>query len=881
MDGRAFPWQAGGWLIEISGEVMGAQPISTQALPPGTRVEEFVIERVLGAGGFGITYLAKDTALGRRVVIKENLPAQFCFRDPSSLTVAPRHSSGEDVDNFQWSLENFSKEAAMLASLDHPGIVRVLRSFEAFGTAYFVMPYVEGVALDELIKQRNGEQFTERELAAWLGRMLDALGHLHDRGIYHRDIKPGNLLITDECFPVLIDFGSARQRLSERSLTVVESAGYTPFEQLQTRGNVGPWSDLYALGATLVKVITGETPPKTNDRTMGDPWQPLCGRQELQGRYAEAFLAGIDRALQLPIEERWQSAEEWKKALGSGKVGKVPDVSGKQNGTGAPPDRASAIGAKKSAGPAVFAVVAMLLLGIGGWWILGGESGVLSKPPAVGGLVLTSEPSAAKVLGADGRDLGVTPLELKSLPIGQAWNGRLELPDYLSAELSEEVPVGETRLVPPVKLQPQPQKVTVTSEPAGAEVLEDGKVLGVTPWESDPREVESEVALTLRLVGYEEESLGGEVELGSTLMLQAKLEPIPQKVVVMSEPAGAQVMGGGKMLGVTPLDLPEVLPGTKVSYQLKLDGYEEAQVEGEVLVGKPLELAAVLEVLPERAFEGTKAGEEREFEIAPGVKMTFCWCPAGEFVMGSPADELGHESNEKQVKVKLSNGFWLAKTKVTHAQWRGAGGIEVSGRPPAFYDGKVQLTWEEFAADGILVANFKGGDLPVERVDWNEVRDWCLGMTERLRNDGQLSGDWKLVLPTEAQWEYACRAGTDTALHSGRNLTSEGACGNLDEVGWYDKNTKNRTQPVGEKEVNGWGLHDMHGNVFEWCADWYGEELGGGVDPQGAVTGVHRAIRGGSWNYPASNCRAAIRIRYLPGNRGIILGFRPALVPSK
>ena len=784
---------------------MEVQPISSQALPPGTRIEEFIIERILGSGGFGITYLATDTALGRQVVIKENLPAQFCFRDTHSLTVAPRHTQGDDADNFQWSLENFSKESAMLASLDHPGIVRVLRSFQAFGTAYFVMPYVEGVALDDMAKQRAGQPFSEEELRGLLERVLDALGYLHDRGIYHRDIKPGNLLITSEGLPVLIDFGSARQRLSERSLTVVESAGYTPFEQLQSRGNVGPWSDLYALGATLVKVITGETPPKTNDRSFGDPWQPLLGRENLRGQYSEAFLVGIDRALKLPIEERWQSAEEWKKALESGKV---LDVSGKKNVSATTPDKARA---KKSRVPALFAVVATLVLGIGAWWMLGGESEALPKLKATGGLVLTSEPSAAKVLDAAGRDLGVTPLELKSLLGGQAWEGRIEMPNYVAAELREEVPVGETRLVSPVKLQAQPQKVILTSDPPGAEVLE-----------------------------------------------------------------------GSKVVGVTPLELPDVLPETKVSYQLKRDGYQDAQVEGKVLVGKSLELAAVLEVLPERAFEGTKAGEEREFEIALGVKMTFCWCPPGKFMMGSPTGELGRESDEKQVEVTLSKGFWLAKTEVTQGQWKAAGGIDVSGRPPAFWDGKVQYTWEQFSATGIRAANFEGGDLPVERVDWNEVRDWCLGMTGRLRNDGQVGEGWKLALPTDAQWEYACRAGTNTALNHGRNLTSkEGACRNLDEVGWYDQNSGKRPHAVGTKKANAWGLHDMHGNVWEWCADWYGNELAGGVDPQGAASGVHRVRRGGSWNGTAARCRAAIRGGYLPASRDFTLGFRPALVPSK
>lgn len=292
-------------------------PISPQSLPPGTRIEEFVIERVLGSGGFGITYLAMDTALGRQVVIKENLPVQFCFRDPHSLTVAPRHTTGEDAENFQWSLENFAREAAMLASLQHPGIVQVLRSFQAFGTAYFVMPFVDGMALDDLMRKRGGDRFSEEELRGLISHVLKALAHLHDRGIYHRDIKPGNILITSEGAPVLIDFGSARQRLSERSMTVVESAGYTPFEQLQSRGNVGPWSDLYALGGTLVKAITGEALPKANDRVFDDPWKALVSRNELLPAFSVPFLDSIDRALCLHPRDRWQEAGEWLAALGA------------------------------------------------------------------------------------------------------------------------------------------------------------------------------------------------------------------------------------------------------------------------------------------------------------------------------------------------------------------------------------------------------------------------------------------------------------------------------------------------------------------------------------------------------------------------------------
>ena len=339
---------------------------SGQALPAGARLLEFVIERVLGSGGFGITYLARDTSLNRQVVIKENLPAQFAWRETTTGTVRPRHTSGGDADDYEWSMKNFLREAETLASLDHPGIVKVLRSFQAFGTAYFVMPFVEGVALDELMKQREGKPFTEVELRRLLELLLPALGHLHERGIYHRDIKPGNILITNEGIPVLIDFGSARQRLSERSMTVVESAGYTPFEQLQSRGNVGPWSDLYSLGGTLVKALTGEAPPKAMDRAVGDSWIPLAQRVDLSARYSTGFLAGIDRSLAFRTEERWQKAEEWLEAL-QGKFSAempAPEPERTQR-TKASPLPARFPGEKNN--PLLWIIAGCVVLGLGVW----------------------------------------------------------------------------------------------------------------------------------------------------------------------------------------------------------------------------------------------------------------------------------------------------------------------------------------------------------------------------------------------------------------------------------------------------------------------------------------------------------------------------------
>jgi TPR repeat protein/serine/threonine protein kinase len=493
-------------------EQIDNQPSSSggKELPAGTLLLEFVIERVLGSGGFGITYLARDTSLNRQVVIKENLPAQFAHRDTTSLTVHPGPGR-EDQENFRWSMENFSREGEMLASLRHPGIVPVLRRFDAFGTAYFVMPFVEGLALDDLMRKRgdHGQWFSEEELTGWLAQILDALAHLHDRGIYHRDIKPGNILITNEGIPVLIDFGSARQRLSERSMTVVESAGYTPFEQLQSRGNVGPWSDLYALGATLVKVLTGDAPPKANDRTMGDPWQPLVERSELVGRFSKGFLGCLDRAVRLLIEERWQNALEWKSAMEAGTVPKLANHRLDQK-----------LGQKEARKRFSLAYVIVILAicgtaGFGGWWF--SQEG--NVPPLfirAGGLVIGSDPAGAEVKDNTGRSLGVTPLEIKNLDSEKRLEFELSLRGYDSARVVAEVIAGQTKWVPLVKLAETPQKIIVTSNPTAAEVVENGKIVGTTPWESELRVVGSTAKLTLNKRGYHPLEVDAVLEVGKS-----------------------------------------------------------------------------------------------------------------------------------------------------------------------------------------------------------------------------------------------------------------------------------------------------------------------------------------------------------------------------
>lgn len=250
-------------------------------------------------------------------------------------------------------------------------------------------------------------------------------------------------------------------------------------------------------------------------------------------------------------------------------------------------------------------------------------------------------------------------------------------------------------------------------------------------------------------------------------------------------------------------------------------------------------------------------GKEREFEIKGLTTVKMCWIPAGGFIMGSPEGELGRirhgrkAEDEGRHPVHIKKGFWMGKFEVTQRQW-----VAVMGENPS---------------------KFKGEGLPVERVRWEDSREFI----EKLNGAGSLPAGWRFDLPTEAEWEYACRAGTEKALNSGQGLTSEwGRCSKLDELGWYRANSGGRTHAVGEKRANAWGLHDMHGNVYEWCRDWYDEyEVGLQVDPVGPADATFRVARGGCWAAFARNCRSANRWGSpVPPDRGAdITGLRLVL----
>ncbi len=294
------------------------------ALPPGTRLHEYVLERVLGHGGFGITYLARDTHLDKAVAIKEYLPNELAARLTDS-NVSARSTDVEVVEAFKWGLNQFVKEARVLARFSHPSLIQVHRYFEANGTAYFVMDYAEGVTLAAVLKDKN--TIPETHLRKIILPVLNGLEEVHRLGVLHRDIKPDNIILRqDGAQPVLIDFGAARNSLGHmtKSVLSVVTAGYAPLEQYGSGAEQGPWSDLYALGAVAYRAVTGKKPSDAINRIRQDPVveAAIIGK----GRYTPHFLAAIDWALAVDAADRPQNIADWRKALDGKLTPPVRDV---------------------------------------------------------------------------------------------------------------------------------------------------------------------------------------------------------------------------------------------------------------------------------------------------------------------------------------------------------------------------------------------------------------------------------------------------------------------------------------------------------------------------------------------------------------------------
>ena len=726
-------------------------------LPAGTVLNGvYRIEAEVGHGGFGIVYRAEHRVLGP-VAIKEYLPADLAVREGGS--VHPR--SSHERAWYEDGLRGFQSEARKLVKFqNHPNVVTCRDYFEERGTAYLVMDYEEGLSLAELlaVREEEGRLLGEDELLALLEPLLDGLSVVHEAGVLHRDIKPANVLVRRKNEqPVLIDFGAAKQVVAEHSQSVAAyTEGYAAMEQVGA-GRLGPWTDLYGVGATMWRIVAGGSSPWEDPRWANTDWRPpnplkvelrmqalVLARQDPlptarelgTGRYSHRVLDAIDRCLELKEEDRPAGCSELRRLL----YGQIQEDSAAPRTyvkTAKTFDEAESAPESVVVSSAVGQQPRMALLGVAAVFLV----------LVVGGLVW--------LVGNREADNGVSPdLEVETTKDDLA---RVE-------PRLEQVPYGS------LTLDLEPPDASVTLPDAGLDYQK-----GVQLPEGAHRVV-------VRSAGYR-------------------------------------------------------------------DTVHTVNVSGQTRVRIILE--------PELS-----AGDLRVFD-----GMQFVWIPVGEFVMGSESE---HADDDEQplTRVRISNGYWLGKYEVTQEQWQ-----EVVGSNPSD------------------LSNC-GSDCPVENVSWDDVQEFIGRLNEQARTR-------KYRLPTEAEWEYAARAGTRGDTPTGNlRILGEHNAPQLDGLAWYGGNsgvsyeggydcsdwagrqysmTRCGTHPVGRKSPNGWGLHDMLGNVWEWVADRYGDYPGGLVtDPTGSSTGLDRVLRGGSWFNDASSCRASQRLYDSPSVRIGALGFRLA-----
>ncbi len=288
---------------------------NTNSLSPGTRLENYTINRTLGGGGFSIVYLAEDAESGEQVAIKEYMPLKLAHRGEDGCTIYP--SDDKAGEAFSHGRRMFFQEANALAAIRHPNIINVVNFFRANGTVYMVMEFVKGINLQDYIKRHKGG-LSEKFIYHVFLPLLDGLNLLHSKGLLHMDIKPGNIHLRPGGDPVLLDFGAVHQMQTSRKYQPgqVLTLGFSPVEQSMSGGYVGPWTDIYAIGATMRACIEGHAPPPAEERRMDDSMKPAY--EMFKKGYSAKLLKAIDWAMEVDPMYRPQSVDELLDAMNNG-----------------------------------------------------------------------------------------------------------------------------------------------------------------------------------------------------------------------------------------------------------------------------------------------------------------------------------------------------------------------------------------------------------------------------------------------------------------------------------------------------------------------------------------------------------------------------------
>ena len=800
------------------------------ALAPGSIVDKLRIDRVLGQGAFGITYLVTDELLGQSFALKEYLPrAHVQRRGDGSLQAVNEQSAAM----FAAGMAHFLEEGRTVAPLDHPNIVTVFRCFEANRTAYLLMPYYRGEALHKLLK-RSGTLTADEALALSLP-LLDALEYIHLKGVTHQDIKPANIYVTENGVPILLDFGAAGQRLGPDPSTrwKLGSEGYAASEQSKTRSEIGPWTDIYGLAATLYRSITGQVPVAASQREQAiagkdpDPLQPLNSLVPAQ-EYA-GLIKAISHGLGVEPQSRPQSVREWRSDFDSklsSQASRSPEI----------PKNIEREGREWL--PIVLLIV----------------------------FVAAITGAAIYLLSGDGKEGGV-PGDGQAVEAPRA-EERLESPDYTSPEETarwQAALEADSAYAYQLFMQDYPQSIHNAQAQVRLDALDD------KAWElaeADGAKAAIEAYMENFPNGLHQADamiLLKEFELAEAAADRQRLEQEQQDdrawaaarstrtIGAMDEyisnwPGGLhidQAHGLRRQLSDEINDVRGFAAARKLNTIEAYQSYIDAFANGS-------NVAAALE-----AIDGLTLRPGKTFRDCPDCP-TMVVVPAGSFWQGSEESSPFALNKEKpQRTVTFSQPFAVGVFEITMAQWDlcvTAGGCTLSPHDNG---------WGR-------------GSRPVIMVSWNDAQEYVTWIN---RQTGQ-----SYRLPSESEWEYIARAGEESEWLGGDPVhTCEfgNIAGSETGLRWQHEDCADtaalETLPVGSLKPNAFGVYDVIGNVAEWTLDCMNlSYLDAPADGSAWSRGIcsSRMTRGGSWFTGTKEIRLPARFNLKAGDRNDFTGFR-------
>ena len=788
-----------------------------------------IIEK-LGQGGFGITYLAENTLLEGKVAIKEFFFKEYCERDDSTSRVTiPTSGNREIVERFK---QKFIKEAKTIFRLNHPNIVRILDVFEENGTAYYVMEYIEGESLGDMVKRRGA--IPEAEALGYVKDVASALEYIHSKNINHLDIKPGNLMRRNEDGKALvIDFGVAKQYdavTSEGTTTtpVGITHGYSPAEQYRKNGvqAFSPQSDVYALAATLFKLLTGNTPPEAIE--IQDEGLPVA---ELQAKHiSRPVISAIAMAMK-GRSERTQSVElfiaNFQKTEDSFNVvenqQKTENIQKKEEAR--LPFGEDEIEALKDAEAQAMAEARAKVAAARK---AREEAERKAREEAERKIREAREKAEAERKVREEAEIARKAREEAERKAREEAERKSR---EEAARIAHEVAIRKAREEAEAKVLAQ-AKAMIEAERKAREAAEAKAAEAARKAEAE-REAREQAERIAR-----EKAEAERVAREEAARIAREKAETERKVKAEAERRALE-------------DAKRKVQEARMEADRKAkEEAERTQSVAEFINN----LNGDTTVMPSCS---TEAGSKRQkserkavkkFHIG-GVSFDMIWVEGGTFCMGATLEQ-GDDAygDEEPVHSVTLSGYYIGKTEVTQALWESV----MCSNPSTIQD----------------------NDLPVENVSWDDCQEF-------IRKLNSLTGQ-NFRLPTEAEWEFACRGGNNSRgyKYSGGN--------DIDNVAWNTDNSGRKTwlrgisgrrvHHVATKLPNELGIYDMSGNVFEWCSDWYGDySIHAQTNPKGSDDGVYRVLRGGSWGINARSCRSSYRSGGSPSFRSSYLGLRLAL----